>query len=88
MDSQVTLGAIRAPAKVVLKVLAWRPRTLFKHVVWYAVRTHWARSGARGERGLGPWDALEVVVVRRKGRIVRLVRSANSMSRYQLRHVS
>ena len=84
----MALRAIRAPAEVVLKVFARRPRALFEYVMWYGLRSHRARNGTRGETWLGPWDTREIIVVRHEGRVVRLVRNTDSMSRYQLRHVS
>ena len=58
--SQVAPRAIRAPAQVVLKVLAGRPGALFKHFAGDRVRSHW---GARGKSGLGSLEGF--VVVRR-----------------------
>jgi hypothetical protein len=56
-DSQVAPRAIRAPAQVVLKVLAGRPGALFKHFARDGVRSH---RGARGKSGLGSLEGFVV----------------------------
>jgi len=59
-DSQVAPRAIRAPAQVVLKVLAGRPGALFEHFARDEVWSHWS---ARGNSGSG---SLERFIVARQ----------------------
>src|SRR6266852_2312741 len=61
-DSQVAPRAIRAPALVVLKVLAGHPGTLFKHFARDEVLSH---RSARCKSGLGSGPLEGFVVVRR-----------------------
>jgi hypothetical protein len=85
--SQVAPRTKRAPALVVFKVFAGRPRALFKHFARDKVWSHWS---ARSNRGLGSLERFVVVgrPMSRERRRVRLGVNAIWMPKYQSFQIS
>ncbi|KAN0109352.1 hypothetical protein V8E52_009396 [Russula decolorans] len=84
---EVATRAIRAPAQVVLKVLAGRPGALFEHFARDGVRSHWSARGTNS--GVGSLEGLGVVrcPVSPERRGIRLGLNAVWMPKYKLRQI-